>query len=334
MRQHEARRRLRRRAKKRVDAAAAGHVERELLRWAIHRCKHSSIGPLPEARRVVTMTTLKLKGDMLMNNPLIRGAAVAVLAMAASLAGAAQDKPGDYRLGPGDSIKVQVYQSPDLTVETRVSESGVINYPLVGRINIGGLTLPDAEARIAQALKKNRILKAPQVNINVVQVRGSQVAVLGQVSKPGRFPLEAMNVRVSDMLAAAGGITPQGDETVVVAGIRNKKPFRKTIDTAALFSGKGGVDDILVAPGDTIYVSKAPVYYIYGEAQKPGYYKVERGMTVMQAIATGGGITPRGSQSRLVLTRKKSDGQVVELAPKLTDSIQPGDVLFVKESIF
>jgi polysaccharide export outer membrane protein len=194
--------------------------------------------------------------------------------------------------------------------------------------------VPDAEARIAQALKQNRILKAPQVNINVVQVRGSQVAVLGQVQKPGRFPLEAMNVRVSDMVAAAGGITPQGDDTVVVTGVRNKKPFRKTIDTSALFSGKGGADDILVQPGDTIYVAKAPVYYIYGEAQKPGYYRVEHNMTVMQAIAAGGGITPRGSRSRLVLTRTKPDGQVVELSPKLTDTIQPGDVLFVKESIF
>lgn len=268
-----------------------------------------------------------------MKYPLARVAAALVLAAAASLAGA-QDKARDYRLGPGDSIKVQVYQSPDLTVETRVSESGIINYPLVGRINIGGLTVPDAEARIARALQKNRILKSPQVNINVVQVRGSQVAVLGQVAKPGRFPLEAMNVRVSDMLAAAGGITPQGDDVVVVTGIRNKKPFRKSIDTAALFAGKGGADDILVQPGDTVYVAKAPEYYIYGEAQRPGHYRVERGMTVMQAIAAGGGITPRGSQSRLVLTRKKPDGQTVELSPKLTDTIQPGDVLFVKESIF
>jgi polysaccharide export outer membrane protein len=250
------------------------------------------------------------------------------------VASAAQEQPGDYRLGPGDSIKVQVYQSPDLTVETRVSESGIINYPLVGRIDIGGLTVPDAESRIAQALKHRNILKAPQVNINITQVRGSQVAVLGQVNKPGRFPLEAMNVRVSDMVAAAGGITPQGDDVVVVSGIRNKKPFRKSIDVAQLFAGKGGNDDVLVAPGDTIYVSKAPVYYIYGEAQKPGYYRVERGMTVMQAIAAGGGITPRGSQNRLELTRTGSDGKVVELSPKLTDPVRPGDVLLVKESIF
>lgn len=268
-----------------------------------------------------------------MKNPLTRIAAAAVLTAATSLA-CAQDKPADYRLGPGDSIKVQVYQNPDLSVETRVSESGVVNYPLVGRVNLGGLTLPDAEARIAQQLRKKNILKAPQVTINILQVRGSQVAVLGQVGKPGRFPLESMNTRVSDLLAAAGGITPQGDETVVVSGIRHKKPFRKTIDTAQLFAGKGGAEDILVAPGDTIYVAKAPVYYIYGEAQKPGYYRVERGMTVMQAIAAGGGITPRGSQSRLQLTRKGPNGQPLELSPKLTDTIQAGDVLMVKESIF
>jgi polysaccharide export outer membrane protein len=269
-----------------------------------------------------------------MNSKLTGLFAVLTMTLAATVA-YAQDKLSDYRLGPGDSIKVQVYQSPDLTLEARVSESGVINYPLVGRITIGGLTIPEAESRIAQALKKNRILKSPQVNINIAQVRGSQVAVLGQVAKPGRFPLEAMNVRVSDMIAAAGGITPQGDDVVVVSGLRNRKPFRKTIDTAQLFAGKGGgTDDILVAPGDTVFIGKAPVYYIYGEAQKPGYYRIEHGMTVMQAIATGGGITPRGSNSRLKLTRKLPQGQVVELSPKLTDTIQAGDVLFVKESIF
>ena len=268
-----------------------------------------------------------------MTSKLTRIAAALTIVIAGSVS-AAQEKLSDYRLGPGDSIKVQVYQSPDLPLEARVSESGIIKNPLVGRITIGGLTVPEAESRIAQALKKGRILKSPQVNINIQQVRGSQVAVLGQVNKPGRFPLEAMNVRVTDMIAAAGGITPQGDDVVVVTGVRNRKPFRKSIDTAQLFAGKGSADDILVAPGDTVFIGKAPVYYIYGEAQKPGYYRVEHGMTIMQAIATGGGITPRGSNSRLKLTRKTPQGQVVELSPKLTDTIQAGDVLFVKESIF
>jgi polysaccharide biosynthesis/export protein len=261
---------------------------------------------------------------------------IAAFVLAAGIASAQQgaSKPADYKLGPGDSIKVQVYQNPDLSVETRVSESGVINYPLIGAVQIGGLSISEAESKIAKALQTGNILKAPQVNINVTTVRGSQVAVLGQVQKPGRFPLETTNVRVSDMLAAAGGIMPTGDDVLVVTGIRNKKPYRKAIDIPALFAGKGGSEDIVVAPGDTLYVGKAPVYYIYGEAQKPGPYRVERGMTVMQAIAQGGGITPRGSQNRLALTRKSGDGQVVQLTPKLTDPVQPGDVLFVKESIF
>jgi polysaccharide export outer membrane protein len=256
----------------------------------------------------------------------------------ASLPAVTVTQPGaranDYKLGPGDSIKVQVYQSPDLTTETRVSESGVVSFPLVGRVTLGGLSIPEAETRIAQALRHGNFLKAPQVNINLLQVRGNQVAVLGQVQKPGRFPLETTNLRASDMLALAGGIAPTGGDMVVITGIRNRQPFRKMVDIPTLFAGKGSGDDIVVAPGDTIFVDKAPMFYIYGEAQKPGPYRVERGMTVMQAIAQGGGITPRGSQSRLRLTRTNPDGAVVQLTPSLTDPVQPGDVLFVRESLF
>ncbi|AMO25409.1 polysaccharide export protein EpsE [Ramlibacter tataouinensis] len=243
------------------------------------------------------------------------------------------DTARDYRLGPGDSIRVQVFQNPDLTLESRVSESGIINYPLVGRVNIGGLTLPEAEARIAQALRKNNILKSPQVNVNLLQVRGNQVSVLGQVQKPGRFPLETTNMRVSDVLAAAGGVASTGDDVLVITGTRNRKPFRKSVDIPALLAGKSG-EDIVLASGDTLFVGKAPVFYIYGEAQRPGPYRVERGMTVMQAIAAGGGITSRGSQKRLQLTRTDAEGKMVQLTPGLTDPIQPGDVLFVRESIF
>lgn len=240
----------------------------------------------------------------------------------------------DYRLGPGDAIRVQVYQSPDLTVEARVSESGTINYPLIGGVALGGLSISQAESSIAQALRTGNFLKAPQVNIVLLQVRGNQVAVLGQVSRPGRFPLETFNVRVSDMLAAAGGVTPMGDDVLIVTGTRDGKPFRKVIDIPALFLNAKPEDDVLLAGGDTLYVSKAPVYYIYGEAQKPGPYRIERGMTVMQALAQGGGPTARGSQDRLHLHRAGRDGAVVKTVPRLTDPVQPGDVLFVRESIF
>jgi polysaccharide biosynthesis/export protein len=76
------------------------------------------------------------------------------------------------------------------------------------------------------------------------------------------------------------------------------------------------------------------MYYIYGEAQKPGPYRIERGMTVMQALAQGGGITNRGSQDRLRLNRTRPDGTVEQVVPRLTDPVQPNDVIFVRESIF
>lgn len=257
------------------------------------------------------------------------------LVATATVAGAQAEAKGnnDYKLAAGDTIKVQVYQNPDLSMEARVSESGTISYPLVGSVNVGGLTVPDAEKRIASALQKGNILKQPQVNINVVQVRGNQVSVVGQVSKPGRIPLETFNMRLSEVIAAAGGITREGDETVVVTGMRDGKPFRKEVDTSALMAGRSA-DDIVVASGDTVYVNKAPTYYVYGEAQKPGPYRVERGMTVMQALAASGGPTPRGTMKGLRLTRTSTDGKVVQLEPRMNDPVQPGDVLFVRESLF
>jgi polysaccharide export outer membrane protein len=240
----------------------------------------------------------------------------------------------EYRLGAGDVIRVQVFQNPDLSVETRVSESGTVGYPLVGPLALGGLSLGAAERRVADALRQGRYLKSPQVTIQLLQVRGNQVAVLGQVARPGRFPLETANVRASEMLAAAGGITATGDDLVVVSGQREGKPFRRVIDVPALFSGGANEQDPVLAGGDTVFVPRAPMFYIYGQAQRPGSYRIERGMTVMQALAAGGGPTARGSASRLRLHRASADGAMLESAPQMTDLVQPNDVIYVRESLF
>jgi polysaccharide export outer membrane protein len=164
-------------------------------------------------------------------------------------------------------------------------------------------------------------------------MRGNQVSVLGQVNRPGRFPLETLS-RVSDMIAAAGGATQLGDDYAIVTGLRNGQPFRKVIDIPALYLGERSEEDIVLAGGDTIYVHRAPMFYIYGEAQRPGAYRIERGMTVMQALAQGGGPTPRGSEWWLRLHRKNADGTVEKLSPEMTDSVQPEDIIYVRESFF
>lgn len=245
----------------------------------------------------------------------------------------AHDK-ADYPLGAGDIIRVQVFQNPDLTVETRVAESGLITYPLIGSVVLGGLSISAAESRIADALRQGGFVQQPQVNIALLQVHGNQVAVLGQVNRPGRFPIENTNTRVSDALAAAGGASPGGDDVAIVTGTRGGKPFRKEVDVPSLFLGEASQDDIIVAGGDTIYVHRAPVFYIYGEAQRPGAYRIERGMTVMQALALGGGPSPRGSEWRLRLHRKNAGGAIEKISPDLTDPVLPNDVIYVRESLF
>lgn len=240
----------------------------------------------------------------------------------------------DYPLGAGDAIRVQVFQNPDLTIETRVSENGSITYPMIGAVELGGLSIAVAEKKIADALQQGGFIQKPQVNIVLVQIRGNQVAVLGQVNRPGRFPLETANTRLSDMLANAGGATVGGDDIAVVTGQRNGKTFRKQVDIPSLFLAEKLQDNIVLQGGDSIFVDRAPVFFIYGEAQHPGSFRIERNMTVMQALAAGGGPTPRGSERRLRLHRKAADGSVQQIEPKLTDIVLPNDVIYVKESIF
>jgi polysaccharide export outer membrane protein len=239
----------------------------------------------------------------------------------------------DYRLGAGDAIRIQVFQNPDLTVEARVSENGSITYPLIGAVEVGNLTIGAAEKKIADALRTGGFLQKPQVNIVLIQIRGSQVAVLGQVTRPGRFALDT-NTRVSDALAMAGGATTNGDDVVILVGTRSGKPYRRVIDMAGLFLNDKPEDDVPVAPGDTLYVHRAPVFYIYGEAQRNGSYRIERGMTVMQGLASGGGPTVRGTESRLRLYRRDAAGVVQQVTPALTEPLQPNDVIYVRESLF
>ncbi|MGH8744168.1 MAG: polysaccharide export protein EpsE [Burkholderiales bacterium] len=257
-----------------------------------------------------------------------------ILAAAFAISANAQDRQPEYRLGAGDTIRITVFQNADLTVETRVTENGTITFPLIGVIKIGGMTIGAAEQTIAKALQGGGFIKQAQVNILLLQNRGNQVSVLGQVGRPGRFPLETFNTRISEMVAIAGGINAMGSDVAILTGTREGKPYRKEIDIVGMFLNNKLENDIVVAGGDVIYVHRQPMYYIYGEVQRPGSYRVERGMTVRQALAQGGGPTPRGTERSLGMYRRGSDGKVVSLNPELNGPVQPDDVLYVKESLF
>lgn len=330
------------------------------------------------------------------------------------------DGKQDYLLGAGDSIRINVFQNPELTTETRVSGAGLVTYPLIGEVSVGGKSIQTAEQLIAKALIKGGYVKEPQVNIVLLQVRGNQAVVLGMVNRPGRFPLDTTNtplssliadaggiavnagngmalvlgtrdgqpykhevdlatlflasnkaddvaisngdviyitpgnqvsiigqvvrpgrfsldgvkMRLVDLLAMAGGIIPNASDSVIVSGVRDGQPFKKEFDVAGLFLSNESAEDVYVNANDQIYVDRAPMYYIYGEVQRPSSYRLERNMTVMQALALGGGPTVRGTQRNIKLMRRNESGDVEKVVPKLTDLIKANDVLYVEESLF
>ena len=226
------------------------------------------------------------------------------------------------KLGVGDAVRVTVFQQPDLTTEARISESGTIAMPLIGEAKVAGMTASEAAARIAGELKKGKFLKDPQVSIVRTTLRSQQVSVLGMVARPGRYALDDTSAKLADVIAAAGGLAPEGSNSVTV--IRGGQRHQVSL-LGKSFELQGG---------DTVHVDRAPVFYIYGEVARAGAYRLEPGLTVMQAISLGGGITPRGSDRRLKLRRAGPDGKVLESDAGLRDVIKADDVIYVREALF
>ena len=286
----------------------------------------------PSSRRLTAPATLLQAGIL----ALALGASLAPLAASAQVAATNSAIPAaaEYRLGSGDVIRINVYQNPDLTIETRVTEAGIVSYPLLGAIRLGGLSVTAAEKLVADGLRGGNFVKSPQVTLVVLQVRGNQASVLGQVNRPGRYPIEVADMRLTDLLAMAGGAATNGADLVIVTGVRSGKPFRLEVDLPTVFAPGGKEKDILILNGDAVWVDRQQLVYIYGEVQRPGPMRLERGMTMMQTLATGGGLTQRGTEKGIRVHRKGDDGKVQVITPTLDDAMRDGDVVYVRESLF
>ena len=260
--------------------------------------------------------------------------AIGALALCFLQAPAQAQQRDDYLLGAGDVIRIQVFQNRDLEVEARISEGGVISFPLVGVIRVAGQSPSAIEQLIAKRLKDGNFLQNPQVTVNVREFRSQQVAVLGNVTRPGRYPLETTGMRLSEVLSMSGGVSATGADEVIVVTARDGKVQRIEVDLVDMFTSGDLAKDIPLRAGDVIYVNRAPNYYVYGQVQRPGMYGVDRGMTVAQAIAKGGGLTLRGTDRAIRVHRRYGNKAVQVIEPKLDDPIRPDDLIFVRESVF
>ena len=239
----------------------------------------------------------------------------------------------EITLGAGDVVKVTVYGSPDLALETRISEAGSLTFPLLGEVKVGGLAVAAAEKKISGLLESGGFLRKAQVNILVTLLQSQQVSVLGLVNRPGRYPLESKR-GLLDMLALAGGISVEGADSVTLIRKRDGKASREVVDVVDMVRSGDLQRDFALSGGDIVYVERSPRFYIYGEVQRPGPFRLERAMTVIQALSTGGGLTPRGTERGIRIKRRGADGVLQTLDAKHDDLVQTDDVIYVKESLF
>ncbi|MEO8152706.1 MAG: polysaccharide export protein EpsE [Rhizobacter sp.] len=237
-------------------------------------------------------------------------------------------------LGAGDQLRITVFQNAELTVETRVDGDGRITFPFLNAVDVGGKTVSQVEQLIARGLEQKEVLKRPQVTVSMTQYRSQQIAVLGYVNRPGPYVLD-MAYTVSGALAQAGGVGAGGADSAVLSRYQDGAVKNIEVDLVQMFRPNASrASDVAVQAGDVLYVHRAPAFYVYGEVQHPGMQRLERDMTVMQALAAGGGLTPRGTERGMRVTRRSQDGSMVTLDVHLEQKLQADDVLYVHESLF
>lgn len=245
-----------------------------------------------------------------------------------------------FSLGVGDVVRITVYGQEDLTTVTRITEGGKITFPLIGEVKIGGLSTPEAERTIERLLIDRGFVKKAQVSIFLEQRRQTltnSVTILGQVARPGKYSLQEISGEgvqsVIDLLAMAGGTNVNAADHLLL--VRSKAKNKKVrIDLVELMRG-GELKKYnqKLSGGDVVLVPEMDVFYIYGQVNRPGRYRLERDMTVMQALSVGGGVTDRGSDSG-VLVNRRDGSSVRSVKADLADELHVDDVIYVKESIF
>lgn len=260
---------------------------------------------------------------------------IMVLALLSTIgiANAAAGEKKESVLGPGDTLKIFVFGQPDMTTEVKVSEAGNITFPLLGEIFIDGLTPSEAERKIVNLLESKDILRKPQVNIITASLQSQMVSVLGYVRNQGRYPIEGKR-RLTEILAMAGGIVPDGADQITLIRSNGNQYVKEVIDVIEMIRSGNLTRDLNVRSDDLVYVERASRFYIYGEVQRAGVYKLERNMTVMQALSVGGGLTTRGTERGLRIQRRDGAGNLQILSLKSSDLVEPDDVIYIKESLF
>lgn len=264
-----------------------------------------------------------------------------------------------YLIGRDDLLEITVWQTPDLSKTLAVNSKGTIDYPILGAIHAAGMT-PKTLADLLQKKLKQGYVKNPKVSVSVKEYNSKKILVFGAVEKPGLYKLKGP-VSLLELLFMVGGVTADGKRMTV---IRPEKVSEDAMPMALLLSGEEELSDsadaisvdllallskgdlsqnIMIRPGDTIYVSSGTGkrFYVLGQVTNPGPYEWTQEITVLEAIKLAEGPTEYAAVNR-ILVRKKEGGNETKIKVNMIDImkgkskddvlIQDGDIVVVPKS--
>ena len=273
-------------------------------------------------------------------------AAGVIFVLLASIAhAAAPPRTRGYVIGPDDVVAVVDFDQADLSGKYTVQADGTFTFPMIGKVKAGGLTLPELETELKKQLADG-FFRNPQLSVSIDQYRSQQIYIVGEVRTPGSYMLKGPMTLI-EAIALAGSALPGASDDILIVRPKDGKPHGPTlaeqqggdktpdvikVNLKALQSG-ALADNIELRDGDTIFVPRADTIYVFGQVKSPGAYPIQPTTTVLQALSLAGGVTDRGSTSRIKIVRFV-DGQKKEFKVKLSDLVKPGDTIIVQERFF
>ena len=249
-----------------------------------------------------------------------------VPATGASLAPAATAQGDGYSICVGDVVDVGVLGRPDYQARVQVQVDGTIQLPLINDIAAANRTVLQLRNDIKTKLIAGGFFTdTAAVAVNVTSFASRYVTVLGEVGTPGLVPIDR-TYRLSEIIARVGGVRPDASDDIILTRAEGAST---TLNLVQVATGNDAQNPIVNA-GDRIFIAIAPQFYIYGQVNSPGSYRIDRGMSLRMALARGGGLTAQGSERRVKVIR----GGVELRGVDPNAPIQPGDTIVVGERFF
>jgi polysaccharide export outer membrane protein len=240
-------------------------------------------------------------------------------------------------IGPGDVLHVQVLDAPEMEQHVRVTDNGMIPLVGAGDVKVGGMTVAAAETAIHEQLISTHYMNHPQVLVTVEQYATETVSVVGEVARPGAYPITTPRT-VLDVLSFAGGITNVAERNIMIQRHGSKDeavPYFVSNDPKQAMASQ-----VMVNPGDTVIVPKAGIVYILGDVNRPGGFAMSNNqdhMTLLQALSLAGGLQHSAKQGHARLIRE-TEGHAheeqlnlgeIQKGKRPNPTLYPGDILYV-----